>query len=158
MSDKITFDFSEVNQLAAQLGSVPANAGRYIRSAVEVSARHVKDSWRDDVKGQLGTPGFPASIDYEVQTAYLFGQSVIQAEIGPNKARGGQAPLGNLIEYGGARSGGLSSKIGTGASALERTQEDFARGLSKAVERAEHVTATDASLSGQVGAVLRGGY
>lgn len=158
MSDKVTVDFSEVNQLAAQLGSVPANAGRYVRSAVEVSARNVKDSWRDDAKGQLGTPGFPASIDYEVQTAYLFGQSVIQAEIGPNKSRGGQAKLGNLIEYGGASSGGLSSKIGTGAAALERTQEDFVRGLSNALADAENVIATDASLSRSVSAVLRGGY
>lgn len=159
MPDGFTVDDSELRQFAADLGEVPKTAGRYVRAAVEVSARHVKDTWSEDAAGQLGASRYPKSITYDVKTAYLFGQSVVEAEIGPDKDRSGlQGPLGNLIEFGTAADGGLSSKVGTGAAALQRTADDFERGLSKALEDAENAAATDASVVRSAAAVVRGSY
>lgn len=157
--DSFTVDTSEVDRFAADLGKVPETAGRYLRTAVEVSARHVKDDWRENAEGQLGASRFPKSITYDVKSAHLFGQSVIEAEIGPDKARRGlQGPLGNLIEYGTAADGGLSSRVGTGAAALERTAADFERGLSRALEDAENAALTDGSVVRSAVAVVRGSY
>lgn len=155
----IHIDDSEVRQFASDLGEVARTAGRYIRSAVEKSAREVKDQWREDAEGQLGTRRFPKSIDYDVTTLQAFGVSVIEAEIGPNKStQGRQAALGNLIEFGGKTDGGLLSRRGIGEAALERVEGDFEYGLSKALEDAENAAAVDSSLTGQAGAVIRGSY
>lgn len=157
--DGFTVDTSEVRQLAAGLGAVAATAGRYVHSAVKASATHLKDEWRESADGQVGASRYPKSITYDIKTAALLGQSVIEAEIGPDKSRRGlQAPLGNLIEFGSAADGGLSSKVGTGAAALERTAEDFERGLSKALEDAENAALTDASFVRSTAAVVRGAY
>lgn len=157
MVDGFTVDTSELNQFAADLGKVPAVAGRFIRAAVEVSARRVKDEWRDETKGILGAPAFPYSIGYDVKSAHLFGQTVVQAEIGPDKDRN-QGALGNLIEYGGETQGGLDSHRGMGAAALQRTADDLEKGLGRALEDAENVAATDASIVRSAGAVVRGSY
>ena len=144
MPDGFELDVSELRRFAAELGEVPKVAGRFVRAAVEVSARHVKDAWREDAAGQLGASKYPKSITYDVKTAHLFGQSVVEAEIGPDKHRRGlQGPLGNLIEFGTAAGGGLSSRVGTGATALQRTADDFERGLGKALEDAERAAGVD---------------
>lgn len=144
MPDGFEIDTSEFRQYAADLGQLPATAGRYLRSAVEVSARHVNDTWREDAEGQLGASRYPKSITYDVKSAHLFGQSVVEAEIGPDKSRRGlQGPLGNLIEFGTAAGGGLSSRVGSGAAALQRTADDFERGLSKALGDAERAAGVD---------------
>lgn len=131
-----TVDFSEVRALAADLGQVPAVAGGYIRAAVEVSARNVKDAWRGETEGIAGAPAFPYSIGYDIKTLQAFGMSVIQAEIGPDKDAE-QGALGNLIEFGGATQGGLESNRGVGAAQARLVREDFVRGLSRALDDAE---------------------
>ncbi len=157
MADDFTIDASELHQLAADLGEVPNVAGRYIRQAVEVSARRVKDNWRDETKGIRGAPAAPFAIDYEVKTLQGFGVSVIQAEIGFDKAKN-QGPLGNLIEFEGDKSGGLDSHEGVGEAALERVQDDFEEGLAKATADAEHAAGVDSSVGRSAAAVIRGSY
>lgn len=157
MTDSFAVDDSELQQFAADLGEVGANAGRYVRAAVEVSARHVKDGWREETEGILGARGFPSTIGYDVKTFQGFGASVVQAEIGPDKERG-QGALGNLIEYGGDTRGGLDSNRGVGEAELERVQDDFEKGLGKALEDAEHAAGIDSSVLGSAGAVIRGSY
>lgn len=153
----IDFDFSEVDQLAADLGTVPRTAGRFVRAAVETSARHVKDGWRDETAGISHAPTFPRSIDYTVSTLQAFGVSVIEAEIGPDKGKP-QGALGNLIEYGGAEHGGLASRRGVGAAGVRAVQEDFVKGLSVALADAEHAAGVDSSVVRSAGAVVRGSY
>lgn len=136
MVDGFTVDDSELRQYAADLGKVPSVAGRYIRSAVEVSARKAKDMYRDDVKGIKGAGAFPYSIGYDIETFHGFGVSVIQAEIGPDKDRN-QGALGNLVEFEGNKDGGLSSNEGAGEAALERVEDDFVKGLAIALTDAE---------------------
>jgi hypothetical protein len=148
MSDAFSIDSSEIDQLAADLGAVPATAGRFLRSAVEVSSRRVKDDWRDESKGLEHAPAFPYSVGYDVTTAHAFGQTVLKSEIGPDKERA-QGALGNLIEFGSIN----NPPQGLGHGALQRNEDDFERGLSKALVDAERAAANGLGLS--VGQVLR---
>lgn len=157
MADGITVDDSELRAYARDLGEVNSIAGRYIRSAVEVSARKVKDYWRDDVDDIKGAAAFPFSIGYGIKTFHGFGVSVIQAEIGPDKDRN-QGALGNLVEFEGEKDGGLSSNEGAGEAALERVEDDFVKGLAIALADAEHAAGVDSSVVRSAGAVMRGSY
>lgn len=130
--DGFTIDASELDSLAADLGRVPPAAGRNIRTAVEITARNVKNSWRDEAKGMVHAPAFPYSIGYDITGTATRAGSTVQAEIGPDKNRR-QGALGNLIEFGSVH----NAPQGLGHGALQRNQADFERGLSKALEDAE---------------------
>lgn len=151
--DDIRVDFSEFDRLAVDVGDVVPNAGRYIRSAVEVTARHIKDDWKDEAKGMAHAPAFPNAIHYDVSVFQGFGRSQVEAEIGPDKDRP-QGALGNLIEYGSVN----NRPQGLGHGALERNADDLERGLVKALEDAERVAFTDSSLGRAAAAVVRGSY
>lgn len=132
MSDGIEFDFSEVDRLAADLGKIDAVAAPFVRKAVEVTARKVKDSARAKVAaGSSQWSGLPNTIDYDIHGANLGG---ISAEVGYNKARGG-GKLGNIREFGApAKDTGPHNDL---ANALEENQDDFQTGLGKALSDAE---------------------
>jgi hypothetical protein len=153
VSDGITVDFSEIDQLSASLGQVRANAGKYIRSAVTVTAKNIDKDWERESKGMAHAPAFPYSITYDISTFTGFGVSVIQADIGPDKDRR-QGGLGNLIEFGSVN----NPPQGLGHGALQRNEADFERGLSLALEDAEHDAGVDGSVSASAGAVIRGSY
>lgn len=157
MADGFTIDAAEVDQLSAAFGAVPNHLGWFLPKAVEVSARHVKDGWRDETKGIAQGRAFPFSITYDMSVFQGFGVSVVQAEIGPDKGRA-QGPLGNLIEYGGDTKGGLMSNRGAGAAEVHEAAADFERGLAQATADAERAAGVDASLLGSAGAVVRGSY
>ena len=138
MADGFTVDMSEVNQLAADLGEVPNTAGRFMRSAVEVSARNVKDEAARSVSGRKGLGHAARAIDYELKTLQAFGVSLVDAEIGYNRSRGA-GKLGNLIEFGAPGSYNNLAPTSDLQKALDATQADFESGLSKALEDAEAV-------------------
>lgn len=127
----IEFDFSELEQLAADLGKAGSNAGPFVRKAVEVTARNVRDDWRDAAKGMAHAPAFPYSITYDLIGFQGFGATVLDAEIGPDKTRT-QGALGNLIEFGSRN----NPPKGLGHGALQRNEEDFVTGLEKAIDDA----------------------
>lgn len=132
MADRFDVDMSEVNQLAADLGEVAANAGVLVSKALEVSARNVRDHWRAGASGMRHAPAYPASITYDMSSFAGFGVTVLQAEIGPDKDRT-QGALGNLIEYGSVN----NPPQGQGQAALEANIEDFEKGLDMALETSE---------------------
>lgn len=144
MADSMEFDFSQLNKLAADLGTVPAKSGPFINSAVQVTATKVKKAAQASVKGgSKAWSGLPNTIDYEVKTggrgAILSaltgaGSNSITAEVGYNKARGG-GKLGNIREFG-APGKGLAPHNDL-ANALEANQADFQAGLEKAVADGE---------------------
>lgn len=127
----IGFDFSAVLKLAADLGEVPDKAGPNIRKAVEVTARKVKDDWRNEVAGSNLAPGGERAISYDLKGGNAIRGSEITAEIGPEL--GGAGSLVGLVEYGTVTSG----PRGYGAAALERNIPDFQTGLEKAIEDSE---------------------
>lgn len=131
----IDFDFTEIDQLAADLGQVGKNVGRFINSAVQFTSTEVKKAAAASVGGGPWK-SLPHSIDYEVTTFQGFGVSVIKSDIGYNKAKGG-GKLGNLREFGAPDSRNNLAPHNDLRNALEKNQKDFEKGLNKALEDAE---------------------
>lgn len=128
MSDGIEFDFSELNKLAADIGNVPASVIPNVRKAVEVTARNIKDDWRDAAK--RANPGharrYPSTIDYDMQLDF---DGAIGAVIGPKL--GGQGSLGFLEEAGGGVRAAPQRNVD---KALRNNLADFEKGILKATE------------------------
>ena len=138
----IDFDFSELDKLAADLGKVPDDAGKKIRQAVEVTSRHIKDSWAEKLTGENGVPHASRSITYDIGTnVSLFrnalgvgpvdGANQIAAEIGAERGRL-QAPIVTVLEFG-APGNNLAPR-GCGHEALRESEADFIKGLEIATE------------------------
>ena len=125
------FDFSEIEQLAADLCEVPKGAGAFISKATEVSARKVKDSWRGKLRGSKGLPYAATVIAYEIKGGNAIRGSNITAEIAPRL--GGQGSLVWITEFGSLD----TAPRGYGRAALQENQEDFVQGLLTAVEDAQ---------------------
>lgn len=118
------FDFSDLDKLAADLGTVSRDTRKNVRKAVEVTARKVKDSWRDKLKGSSTLPGLPSAVSYDVKSA----SGAIEAEVGFDKGRR-QGALGNVSEFGTPSVG----PRGFGLASLEEKQGDFEDGIGKAL-------------------------
>jgi len=133
MADNLKFDFSDVLKLAADLGQVPDNAGPNIRKAVEVTARNVKETWRDLLKGSTRIPRGPSSISYDISGVSAVSGSSVTAEIGPTVGAGGVGGLVGMLEYGTPS----TAPTGFGAGALQKNEGDFQKGLEIALQQAE---------------------
>lgn len=132
MPDGIVIDASELHTLKADLGAVPAASGQNLRKAIEVTARNVRDTARENATGMAHAPAFPYSITYDIEGAGNRGTgSQLTAEIGPDKARP-QGALGNLIEFGSIN----NAPQGIMHGALQANQADFERGLDRAIDDA----------------------
>lgn len=131
-------DFSELMELAADLTNVPASVNRYVKKAIEVTARGVKDDWREGATVSGGYPAtYPASISYELK----FPGGSIEAEVGPVLGSTPGASAGFLDEP--LSSAGVDGPIHhAGRNALEANEADFYRGLEIAVfdATAEEIT------------------
>jgi hypothetical protein len=114
-----TFDFSELSKLAADLGEVPAKVTANAKKAVEVTARHVNDDWRDQLKQSERIPRGAQSVSYDVGV----GSDGITAEIGPEV--GGPGALVGMLEYGTP----TTPPTGYGHGALQKNEADFIKGL-----------------------------
>lgn len=127
----ISFDFSEVNRFAADLGRVGTRVRRNAVAAVKTSAFRGKKLWGDSARSQVGRSlrGYPASIDYDVKgigAGNLSGE--ISAEIGPTvgKAQGSLA----IVEE---TPGGVRGKPQRNRERIEKAlTEDFVRGMLRA--------------------------
>lgn len=138
MVDGFTVDASELGQLSADLGTVAENAGRFLNSAVQVTARNVKDEAARTVSGRKGLGHAASAIDYEVKVFRGFGVSVLDVEVGYDKDRPA-GELGNLVEYGAPGAVNALAPTSDLLRALEANQDDFEKGLSEALRDAEAV-------------------
>lgn len=122
-------DFSEIAELAADLTSVPSEANRNIKKAVEVTARNVKDDWRQGAEVSSSyAERYASSIFYDIK----YPGGAIEAEIGPELGRpGGSA---GFLED--APGGVRAAPQHAGRDALEANEGDFARGLEIAITNA----------------------
>ena len=121
------FDFSGIDSLVADLGEVPLKVIPLVRTAVEVTARNIKEDWRAEAKGGAGSHArkYPTSIGYEMD---LVTDGSIGATIKPK--RGGQGNLGEVLEDGG---GGVRSAPQKNIDkALRANLSDFEKGILKA--------------------------
>lgn len=123
----------ELRTLARQLEQVPGNAGPFLRKAVEVTARNVKDAGKANLDAAAGNSlrrtGY--SVDYEVTGGRGVGgwRQAIEAEVGPNLGRG-QGPMAGWFEDGAVD--GVP-----GVKPMERAMrdnvEDFEKGIDIAI-------------------------
>lgn len=151
----IEYDFSELDQLSAQLEDAPVVAGPYIRKAVEFSALGLKKLWAGKLSGEQGLPHAPRAITYDIYVFQGFGVSVIEAEVGAERGRL-QAPIVTVIEFGSP--GNNTPPRGYGSGALQETEPDFERGLGKAMEDATADALRQSTTRGIIGNyVSRGG-
>lgn len=130
MADQIDFDFSELNILAADLTKAKVASPKKVRQAVEVTARKVKDAWKEKLKGTQGVPRGAYTITYDLNAKPGQGSSVISAEIGAERGRS-QAPIVTVIEFG-SPVNNLAPR-GYGSGALQENEADFIKGLEIAI-------------------------
>lgn len=124
--NSIDFDMGEVRQLSADLTSAGSKIAPFARQAVEVTARHVKDDAKDNMRGVKYMPHIPAAVDYDM----VGSAAGIGADIGFNK--GGQGSLGNIYEYGSR----YFPARGPLTHALHENEADFVKGIMLAAEDA----------------------
>lgn len=124
-------DFSELSELAADLSAVPPEANRNIKKAIEVTARNVRDDWRQGAEVGSGdgySERYASSIFYDIK----YPGGAIEAEVGPELGRAGGS-AGFLED---APGGVQASPQHAGRDALEANEEDFIRGLEIAITEA----------------------
>jgi hypothetical protein len=124
MSDGISFDVSQILELAADLGAAPKKAGANIYKAFQVTSGHVKEDWQKPLEGSETIPRGSQSISYDIESD----GKTISSDIGPTLK--GQGPLVGMLEYGTPS----TSPRGFGAKALKKNEGDFQKGLEQAIE------------------------
>lgn len=125
----IEFDFTELNRLTADIAEAPRSAANNVRKAVEVTARHVKDGWKGRVEGSEGLEGLSRALSYDITGGSGIRADSIEAEIGFDKSRGGQSPLGNISEFGSIK----HPPRGYGLASLQEQIPDLEKGLGMAI-------------------------
>jgi hypothetical protein len=135
VADGISFDFSELDRLAADLESAPKNIGPFLTSAFHVTSLRIKRGARAKVRRRRHFKQAARAIDYDLKRFRGFGASIIESEIGYNEGSGvGQ--LGNLIEFGAPRSPNSLTPGNELATTLREEEADFVRGVERAVDDA----------------------
>lgn len=148
------FDTSGLDQLAADLGKAPENAGPNIYKAFTVTSARIKRTWQQKLSGTPDVPFGPLTITYDVSTKvtgplgatlrafgitsdssfsggkFTIGANEIASEIGAQDGRK-QAPIVAVLEFGSPVNNLPPHGYGTGA--LQENQDDFANGLLLAI-------------------------
>lgn len=121
----------ELGALEADLRGVAVEAGPNIEKAIRVTAHKVMEDWRSGATvGRGYAKSYAASIGYDMVSASVFGQGVIEAEIGPELRRTPGASAGFLED---APGGVQSAPQHAGRDALEKNQRDFVDGIGIAI-------------------------
>lgn len=127
MGDGIGFDFTELDQLGADLGEVKDTIGPFLNSAVQFTSRNIKKQSARSVAGSSKRwKALPRTIDYDVTVFHGFGASVIKSEIGYNKGKKGA--LGTVREFGAHGSAPNNDLV----NALHANEADFQTGIDRA--------------------------
>lgn len=117
----------DLDALIHDLGVFPQHAGRFVESALKVTAQGMKEDWQDLAKGPSGghAKRYPPSIDYDITKSEF---PHFSAEVGPSLSRS-QGPLGILEE---ANGGVKSAPQNLRPSVVRANETDFVRGMEKA--------------------------
>lgn len=97
----VSFETDELKHLVEDLGKVSSRAVPAIAAVVKKGAQNVKADMVSDAESDGHYQHFSRTITYEIQVGR---PGSIEYEIGPDKQRR-QGALGNLLYFGGARSG-----------------------------------------------------
>jgi hypothetical protein len=114
----------DVRKLAADLTAAGPAVRPFARKAVQVTAHHIKDEWRA-VAARTGLSRYAADITYETHE----NAAGVIAEIGPTPD-GDQGSFGFVED---APGDVYSAPQHAGRDALENNEDDFERGIDRAV-------------------------
>lgn len=131
MSDGISFDFSELDELAADLAAVPPEAVKTLDSAFRFTAHRIKQGAAKKVSGRRHWKQAASAIDYDVEHT----PTGPEAEIGYDKSKRA-GPLGNLVEFGAPGAPNALTPGNELVSTLHEEREDFVRGIERAIDDA----------------------
>jgi len=117
-----------LNELAHTIEEAPRETARFLRAAIEVTARNIKDQISNDYSGSRGLPHARGAISYDLHgtTGQVLGG--ISAEIGNDLGRSQGAVVG-IVDKGTRNTPG-KNRI---PKALVDNEEDFQTGIRKAV-------------------------
>jgi hypothetical protein len=135
MADGITFNFDDLNRLAADLESVPKNIGPFLESAIKFTSVRIKRGAARKVSRRRHFKQAAAAIDFDVKHFKGFGAEVVQSEIGYNKDKD-PGRLGNLVEFGAPGSPNALTPGSELVTTLHEEEADFIRGIERAVDDA----------------------
>lgn len=130
----MSFDFSELEKLTADLGVVPDGVMEPLKKAFNVTSFKVKKSAVAKVSRRKGLAQAAGGIDFEVTAR----KADIESEIGYSKERRSVAKLGNIAEFG--TPGSVANNFNGVAPgnelqrSLHEQESDFLKGVSLAVE------------------------
>jgi len=133
-------DFSELDALSHDLGDAPQTVGPFLRAAVMKTAGNIKKAAAESVSDSELWKAAAGSIGYDVVASSGEAVSTLTVDVGYDKDKGAGA-LGNLREFGApnATYGGKSTPLAPRndlKTALAANEEDFERGVDRAVEDA----------------------
>lgn len=131
----------DLNRLAADLSRAPLEAWGPLSQAIEVTARHVKDDWNENLGGRSAGGSFAhigRSVDY---TVAMSGASLARAALGQGGGTGLEAEIGpNLGRQQGGMAGWFEEgmrnipALHPGHDALKKNERDFVDNIAKAVD------------------------
>lgn len=130
MADGISFDFSALNKLAADLERAAEGIEPFLKSALNVTSLKIKRSAQSKVRGRKRFGQAAQAITFDVTARKRY----IDSEIGYDKRRGGAANLGNLVEFGAPGSPNALAPGSELVSSLHEEEADFVRGVERAVD------------------------
>lgn len=99
-------DASELDGLSAAFRAIPALMVPKLRGVVARSALNTKRIMQADAKRSRHFKQLGRTIDYDLKEHTFGGDGVIEAEVGPNPARGGSASLAGIAYFGTSKPGG----------------------------------------------------
>jgi len=128
VADSVSFDFSALDALSAGLGDIPQATGKAVRTAIERTARSVKDEWNKNLYKDGHAKFTGRAITYDIEGSAAATGSNLTAEIGAVKGSGRQAGVVVLLEFGSIN----NPPHGAGHGALQTNQADFVKGMEAA--------------------------
>lgn len=121
-------DTSQLRAFASELSRVAPGIARQVPAVVKKGASNVKSAMQADFRESPSFGHIARTVTYDVKVS---GDGV-EAEVGPDKSRGGGASLAHIAYWGGANGGGGTVHDPLEALAVEAPQ--FEAALSKLLE------------------------
>lgn len=126
----MSVDVSQLRELVRDLDAVTPKVVRALPGVVKKGAGNIKKTMQADFSRSKSFGHIARTISYDTR----IGAGGVEAEVGPDKSRGGGARLAHIAYWGGSRGGGAS--VRDPAHALEAEGDNFENAIGKLLDGA----------------------